>query len=583
MCDRERRLWITYNGEIYNFREVRKHLMARGHRFTSNTDTEVVLYSYKEWGSDCLSRFNGMFAFAIWDDERKSLFLARDRLGIKPLYYFYKNDLLVFASEIKAILMSGLVRRNIDYDALHTPSMYQAAPYTGFKEVYKLQPGYYLTFDGHGLAIQKYWQIDSSEEEIGEDRAVDELEHLLRLSVNGQMISDVPVGAFLSGGLDSSLIVALMSKNASQRVSTFTIKYSSADQKFEQMPDDSKYARAVANLFSCKHYEFQIKPDITTLLPRMIWHLDEPLADPAAINTFLIASTARENGVVVLLNGMGGDEIFGGYRKHLACLFADLYQVYVPEFARSVIEKIVDHLPTATGQRGIRTVRWAKRFLSFASLPRTQRYFVSGLISPRDFEPLFSEHLTKNGGYWNTHFVRSQMPVLERQDISYLTRMCLSDTQVFLPDHNLTYSDKCTMAAGVESRPPLTDHRVVEFMFSVHPRFRVRGITQKYLLKKVAERYLPPNIVHRPKAPFGSPLRSWIRGPLSEMIDAYLSPSSLKNRGIYNSKNVWQKIQNDRRGIEDNAHLIWTLLCNEIWLRTFFDSVTYETSCSALS
>ncbi|MGH7453384.1 MAG: asparagine synthase (glutamine-hydrolyzing), partial [bacterium] len=224
MCDRQRRLWITYNGEIYNFREVRKHLRARGHRFTSNTDTEVVLYSYKEWGSDCLSRFNGMFAFAIWDDEKKLLFLARDRIGIKPLYYFHKNDLLIFASEIKAILRSGFVQRNIDYDALHTPSMYQAAPYTGFKEVYKLQPGNYLAFDGNRLAIQKYWQIDSSEAEMGEEGAVDELEHLLRLSVNGQMISDVPVGAFLSGGLDSSLVVALMSKNASQRVSTFTIK-----------------------------------------------------------------------------------------------------------------------------------------------------------------------------------------------------------------------------------------------------------------------------------------------------------------------------------------------------------------------
>lgn len=570
MCDEDKKLWITYNGEIYNYLEIKKELTQRKHRFVSNTDTEVVLYSYKEWGTDCLNKFNGMFAFAIWDDKAKILFAACDRLGIKPFYFFKSENIFIFASEIKALLESNLVEKQIDYTALHTPSMFQVSPLTGFKNIYKLHPGTYLIFNNGELGIHKYWEISPSENSIKDEVAIKKLDQLLNLSVNSQMISDVPVGAFLSGGLDSSLIVALMSKNTRKEINTFTIRYSDDDQRFEQMPDDSRYAKKVAKIFDCKHHEFEIKPDITALLPKMIWHLDEPLADPASINTYLISKSARENGIVVLLNGMGGDEIFGGYRKQLACLLADYYQIYIPEFARYVIEKIFNSLPAATGRRGIRSIRWTKRFLSFSNLPKIQRYFVSGMIKPEEFNMLFDRSIFNDGDFWNTHCIRSQLKNLERKDISYLTKICLNDTEVFLPDHNLTYSDKCSMAVGVESRPPLTDHRIVEFMFSLYPQLRIRGITQKYLLKKAAERYLPKEIVYRPKAPFGAPLRAWIRGPLSEMIEDYLSPYTLKKRGIYNPQFVWKKIQNDKKGIEDNAHLIWTLLCNEIWLRTFF-------------
>ncbi|MDL1974764.1 MAG: asparagine synthase (glutamine-hydrolyzing) [Deltaproteobacteria bacterium] len=570
MRDPEGATWLTYNGEIYNFETIKKELANKGYSFSSKSDTEVVLYSYKEWGVNCLDRFNGMFAFAIWDDRKKLLFIARDRLGIKPVYYYHSNNLLIFASEIKSILESGLVEKRVDYFALHTPAMYQVSPLTGFKNIYKLLPGSYLTFQDGLLRIHKYWQIHPSEDNLDEDQAIEELDRLLDVSVQGQMIADVPVGAFLSGGLDSSLIVALMSRNRTKQINTFTIRYADEDQKFEQMPDDSKYAKKVAKLFDCRHHEFVIKSDITDLLPKMIWHLDEPLADPASINTYLIAKSARENGIVVLLNGMGGDEIFAGYRKQLACLLADSYQIYVPGFARHIMEKGVKRLPSATRKRGIRTIRWAKRFLSFATLPQAQRYFVSGMIKPEEFKALFLEDFFNKENYWHTHCVKSQLSTFKRKDISYLTKMCLNDTRVFLSDHNLTYSDKCTMAAGVESRPPLTDHRVVEFMFSLHPGLKINRITQKYLLKKVGERYLPKEIVYRPKAPFGSPLRSWIRGPLSPMIDDYLSHSLLRRRGIYNYKYVWEKIENDRQGREDNAHLIWTLLCNEIWMKTFF-------------
>lgn len=570
MCDIGNRFWITYNGEIYNYKEIKEELMSKGHRFKSKTDTEVILYSYIEWGVGCLDKFNGMFAFAIWDDKKKVLFAARDRIGIKPLYYYYKDKLLIFASEIKAILETNLVKRYIDYSALHTPAMFQISPLTGFKDIYKLPPANYMIFNGDKLRIKHYWKINPSEDYYDEKKAKEKLDNLLNLSITGQMISDVPVGAFLSGGLDSSLIVALMSKNTENEISTFTIKYSKEDQKFEQMPEDSKYAEQVAHLFHCNHHEFEIKPDVTDLLPKMIWHLDEPLADPASINTYLIAKSARENGIVVLLNGMGGDEIFAGYRTQLACLLADTYQTFIPEFGRKIIKTIIKRLPVATSKKGNRLVRWAKRFLTFASLPQIERYFSSGTISPDDFNILFSGNMSRAPDFWDTHYVKSQIKTLNMENISYLTKICLNNTNVFLPEHNLTYSDKCTMAAGVESRPPLTDHKIVEFMFSVPPKLRIKGLTQKYLLKKVAEKYLPKEIIYRPKAPFGAPLRSWIRGPLSEMVNDYLSPASLQKRGIYNSKYVMEKIQNDKNGKEDNALLIWTLLCNEIWINTFF-------------
>jgi asparagine synthase (glutamine-hydrolysing) len=294
--------------------------------------------------------------------------------------------------------------------------------------------------------------------------------------------------------------------------------------------------------------------------------MDEPLADPAAIATYLIAKAAREHNIIVLLNGMGGDEIFGGYRKHLACLKADVYQEIVPRVLRTSIEKIVEALPVASATRGLRMLRWSKRFFSYASLPQAERFFSSDLsLSPDVYRQYF-----RNGSqYDQTHFYQAQIERLTKNDISYLTRMCLNDTKVFLPEHNLTYSDKAAMAASVEGRPPLTDIRIVEFMFSLPPRQRIRGSIQKYLLKQAAKAYLPSAVINRPKAPFGAPLRSWIRGALAPMVNDLLSEHALRARGLYNPPFVRRLIENDRNGNEDNAHVIWTLLTNELWFQTF--------------
>jgi asparagine synthase (glutamine-hydrolysing) len=568
MSNEKGNIHITYNGELYNYKEIRNSLQKLGSKFNSDSDTEVILKSYEEWGEECLLNFNGMFAFAIYNSDSNSLFAARDRLGIKPFYYYCENESFVFSSEIKAILKSGLTEVQPDYFSLLTPTRFQITPYTGFKNILKLPPGYSLYFNNGTLKLKKYWDINPIEKNVDENSAVQELDDLLNGSVKRQMISDVPVGIFLSGGLDSSIIAALMRKNTQKDIHSFTIKFSEKDQKYEKMVNDELYAKQVAKLFEFRYNEIEISPDIEDLLPKMIWHLDEPLSDPAAINTYLISKAAREIDIVVLLNGMGGDEIYGGYRKQLACLKADVYKKYLPGFIRYAVKKFFDLIPVATSSQGLKYFRWLKRFLLIASLPRVERFLSSDLsLNGEQFERMFSKEI----GYENTHFYKSQYKNFESNDLSYLTEMCLNDTKVMLPEHNLNYSDKASMAASIESRPPLTDHLSVEFMFTLDPRFRIKKNIQKYLLKKVSEKYLPREIIYRPKAPFGSPLRSWIRGPLSEMVDDFLSADSIKKRNLYNINYVERLIKYDRDGKEDNSHIIWTLLTNEIWFRTFFD------------
>jgi asparagine synthase (glutamine-hydrolysing) len=568
MSTLDRRYWITFNGEVYNFQDIRRELEVKGLRFKSTGDTEVVLRAYEMWGADCLAKFNGQFAFAIFDTRTGKLFAARDHIGIKPFYYWQSGERFAFASEIKGLLQCPFVERRPDYEALLTPARFQISPRTGFAGIAKLPPGHHLIFENGKLTITRYWQIEPREDcPTKEAELVDELDALLVDAVRLQMIADRPVGAFLSGGLDSSIISTLMRKNNPGDIHAFTIKFSEADQKYERMPDDSIYARRVAQQLGFKFHEFELQPAVADLLPKMVWHLDEPLSDPAAINTYMISEAARDLGIIVLLNGVAGDEIFGGYRKHLACLKAETYQHFVPGILRRGIERIAERLPVATGEKGLRYLRWFKRFASIASLPQAERYLSSDLsLSAGQFQSLFPQRK-----YHDTWFYRAQQPDLARRDLSYLTRMCLNDTRVFLPEHNLAYSDKAAMAASIETRPPLADYRIVEKMFTLPPGQRIRGNVQKYLLKKVSERYLPHEIVHRPKAPFNAPLRAWMRGPLAPMVDELLSESSLKARGFYHPPAVRALIANDRRGVEDHGMVIWTLLTTEMWFRAFFD------------
>ena len=506
MSSEDETLWITFNGEIYNFQEIRSELETHGYVFKSRTDTEVLLNAYRHWGEECLEKLNGMFAFAIYDARCDRLFAARDRFGIKPFYYYHHCGKFVFASEIKAILASTVVDAEPDLFALHNPARFQVSPYTGFQNILKLPAGHLLKLESGRITVRPYWRLHPTEDFAGtEAEAIERLDQLLKDAVRLQMIADVPVGVFLSGGVDSSLVSAMARQNTAQDIHSFTIRFSDQDQKLERATPDEVFARKVAKQFGFVYHEFEVQPEITEVLPKMVWHMDEPVSETACIATFVIARAARELGIIVLLSGMAGDEVFGGYRKHLACLNADAYQYLLPGFVRRGVESLAERMPVATANRGLKLARWGKRFFSFASLPQFERYLMADLsLSPEHYRRLFADGVS----YEDTHFVRSQRPVFDIPDISYVTKMCLNDTYVFLPEHNLTFSDKGAMAAGIQIRPPMTDHRVVEFMFSLPPRYRVRRTTQKYLLKKVSERYLPNNVIYRPKAPFACPLRA---------------------------------------------------------------------------
>lgn len=566
MANAANNIWITFNGEIYNYRSLRCELAERGYVFRSQTDTEVLLAAYEVWGEDFLHRLNGMYAFAIYDGRNHRLFAARDRIGLKPLYYHQHNGILTFASEIKALFACPWVNKRPDFAALATPARFQVSPYTGFEKIYKLPPGHSLTYAHGELTICRYWDVAPSESDrLSDSQAIDTLDALLNDAVHLQMVADVPIGILLSGGLDSSLVGALMRRNTTRDIFAFTIGFSKRDQRFEQMPDDSVYARRVANDLGFRYMELQIEPKVDELLSKLVFHLDEPLSDPATINTYLISQEARARNIVVLLNGVGGDEVFGGYRKQLACLKAEVYQNIVPHMVQAMIQAAFRRIPVANASRGFRTVRWAKRFATFAYLDEFERYLASDLsLSREQYERLFGVD------YRQSRFYRAQQETFRSAKASYLTKMCVNDTKFFLPEHNLLYSDKAAMAAGVEGRSPLTDHRIVEFMFSLPPRQRIRGNEQKYLLKKVAERYLSRDIVYRPKAPFGSPLRSWVRGALVPMIDELLLSDKARVRELYDMQMVRQTITRDRLGLEDNALVVWTMLTTELWLRTNF-------------
>lgn len=563
-------LWIIFNGEIYNYKEIKKELVSKGISFDTNSDTEVLLASYQYWGKECLERLNGMFSFVIYNAETNEVFAARDRLGIKPLYYLQTKHRLIIASEIKSILNSGEYKKEPDYSSLHTPVHYQTTPFTGFKDILKLPSGHLLEYKNKKTTIQPYWRLKVEQRGISESEAFEQLDSLLQESVRLQTIADVPVGLLLSGGLDSSIIGALMQKQTNQQVQSFTIKFKANDLKKQGNVDDSFYAKKVARAFNFKHQEIVIEPNIVDLLPKIIWHLDEPLADPAAINTYLICKAAREKNIIVLLNGMGGDEVFSGYRSHLACLKAQKYKQRTPAIAQKTLSGIARALPEATKKRNLKYVRWAKSFLAVASLSDFDRSVAikNSALTHENFQAYYSNALHT---YADSHHYTREREFFKLYNSDYLTQMCVNDTLVYMPDHNLTYTDKASMAASVECRPPLIDHNIVEFAFQLPPQLRIKRNTQKYILKRASEKYLDKDIIYRPKAPFSAPMRGWLKNELSEMIDDILSPTSLKNRGIYNPSFVAKLIRANKSGKSDNSQLVYRLLTNELWFRTFFD------------
>jgi asparagine synthase (glutamine-hydrolysing) len=558
-------LILAYNGELYNYRNLRAELAARGISFRTESDTEVVLEAWRCWGSDALRRFRGMFAFALLDLRTGDLVLARDPLGIKPLYYLPRGDGLVFASELKALVDAAGSELRMEPGALVASMLYYWLPEQrcAIDGVQKLPGGSWAECRPDGsVTVRHYWRVADVAAAAAAGPPAD-LGEVISESVTAHLVADVPVSSFLSGGLDSS-IVTVLAHHADAGIDAYTITFRPEDQRLEAMPDDAVYARKVAARYGIDLHEIEISPDIVDMLPRIVDILDEPIGDPAAINTLLMCEAAAERGVKVILSGMGADELFGGYRKHLACVLAARYS-RLPGAGRAIVRSGVNRMPVSAGGRGLRYSRWAKRFLTFAELaeePRFRRSYT--LYDPAELCALLSPDLA---GYVDDVISEHSALYHDNSLTDEVNRMCLADSRLFLPGLNLAYTDRASMAASVEVRVPFVDPVVAHAAFSIAGRDKIRRRQGKVALKRAAERWLPQEIVHRPKASFSAPLRAWVRTDLREIIDDVLVRGELVGSGMVRGKVLGGLIADDHAGRQDRSKQIWQLLTLELWYR----------------
>ena len=562
---RKGNLTLVYNGELYNFRELRAELSARGTRFVTHSDTEVVLEAWRCWGPASLDRFRGMFAFALADAATGELVLARDPLGIKPLFYHQRGDGVVFASELKALLAALGTELRIEPGALVASMLYYWVPEQrcAIRGVRKLPGGSWARFRPDGSCqVEHYWRPADMAAQAADGPPAD-LGAIIEDSVTAHLVSDVPVSSFLSGGLDSS-IVTVLAHQADAAIDAYTITFRPEDQRLEAMPDDAIYARKVAARYGIDLHEIEISPDIVNMLPRIVDVLDEPIGDPAAINTLLMCEAARERGVKVILSGMGADELFGGYRKHLACVIAGRYR-RLPGASRALVRSAVDRLPVSAAGRGLRYARWSKRFMTFAELPEEQRFRrsytlydpdeLAALVSP-DLAGAIGQVIEEHSDIYNDNALQDEV-----------NRMCLADTRLFLPGLNLSYTDRSSMAASVEVRVPFVDPIVAQAAFSIPGRDKIQRRQGKVALKRAAESWLPQEIVYRPKASFSAPLRAWVRRDLQEVIRDVLIGGELVGCGMIRRDALLRLVEDEQAGREDRSKQIWHLLTMELWYR----------------
>jgi asparagine synthase (glutamine-hydrolysing) len=559
-------LVLVFNGEIYNYRELRAELSGAGVRFRTNSDTEVLLEAWRRWGSTSLCRLRGMFAFALFDERLGTLTLARDQFGIKPLFWTARDGGVAFASELKGLRPLLGERPTIDLTAIVASLLYYWIPedHCVYEGVHKLPPGSWLEV-GPGGHRREGRFFDPRTELAAPSRPrveVEELREILVDSVAAHLVADVPISTFLSGGLDSSLITVLAARR-NRDLDCYTIAFRPEDRRLEAMPDDLAYARKLASQHGIRLHEVEIAPDVVDLLPRMVHTLDEPIGDAAAINTYLICVAARQAGVKVLLSGMGADELFGGYRKHYAALLASRYRRLPRVVRQRVVSPAIDLLPVAGRRRGYRTVRWAKRFVSFADLSEESafrrsytHYDVGELHEMLDPElwPAVDQLVDEHAAIYREGPADDQV-----------NRMCYTDTRLMLTGLNLAYTDRASMAASTEVRVPYVDKEVAAAAFAIPGEAKVVGRTRKAILKEEAEAWLPKEIVHRPKGLFSAPLRAWIRGDLADMVEDLVAGGTLVTTGLLDKQTVRTMIDADRRGAADRSKEIWQLLTLELW------------------
>jgi asparagine synthase (glutamine-hydrolysing) len=567
LWDANREACIIFNGEIYNFKALRQDLVNEGVVFNSFGDAEVILNLYLKHGVKALNLLDGIFAFAIWDNKKAELLLARDPFGVKPLYWMQNKDGFYFASEIKALQKVPSFNKDLNYNALLRTLVFLWSPgrETLFSSVYKVEPAQYLIVKDKKIVSQEiYWQYPNYQpENLSESEATDLVFSAVKQSVNAQMVSDVPLGAFLSGGLDSSLVVALASQT--NPIQCFTIDAADAtDKGNDGFQDDLPYAIQVAKHLNVPLEIIKINPDVINELPKMIYHLDELQADPAPLNVMMICQKAREMGMKVLLSGAGGDDFFSGYRRHYAVGFEKYWQ-WLPKVARKGLKHIMAALP----QDKPLFRRLSKAFL-YADLPAEDRllsYFY--WIDPEMAKTLFVPEIAQKIDADPMKFIKNKLSALPYSEP--LEKMLFLERTYFLVDHNFNYTDKMSMAYGVEVRVPLVDHGILNVVSKINSNLKQKGRIGKYVLKKAAESLLPKSVIYRKKTGFGAPLRTWLKGDLAPLVKSHLSKEALQKRRVFDPDRVQALLAADEQGKADYSYVIFAILCFEIWCQTFVD------------
>jgi asparagine synthase (glutamine-hydrolysing) len=550
---------IVFNGEIYNFLELKSELEAAGHTFTTNSDTETIVHGYEEFGPACLNKLRGMFALAIWDGRKEQLLLARDRVGKKPLYYtITRNNVLVFGSELKSLLEHPDVERQINYEALdaYLTLGYVPDPLSIFQAIKKLPPGHYLTFDQHGVKVAEYWDFKfATGQERSESDYLDELLHLLDESVRIRLVSDVPLGAFLSGGVDSSTVVGLMARNMDQPVKTFSIGF------HEDSYNELEFARLTAKKFGTDHHEFIVTPEICDIVDELVWHFDEPFADSSAIPTYMVSKLAREF-VTVILSGDGGDELFAGYTRYAIDQQRSAFANVPGVIRKGLMRPLSASLPH--GARG-------RNFIYNISLDPIDRYLDSVSIFTRLnkkslYTSQFREQLTGNSVA--DLFAGLAAKVNTGSPVDPLLYI---DSKTYLPGDIMTKVDRMSMAVSLEARAPLLDHKLIDFVTTIPAHLKLKGSETKHIMKRAVSGLVPDEILYRPKQGFGVPVQEWINQQLKQrMVDTLRDPRT-RQRGYVDTKYLDVLLDEHWRGRRDHSSQLWSLLMLELWHREFVD------------
>jgi asparagine synthase (glutamine-hydrolysing) len=554
-------IWITYNGEVYNFRELRAELEARGHRFRTTSDTEVIIRAYETFGVECLQRLRGMFAFGLWDGRRRQLLLARDRVGIKPLVYSWDGRRLAFGSEIKALLEDPSVPRDLDWEAFrdYLALAYVPSPRTIFDSIRKVPPGAYLLLSlDHGAPrIERYWDLRfAPDHSVSEDEWLERLPHVLGETVARHMVADVPVGAFLSGGVDSSTVVAFMARASSAPIRTFSIGFDEADF------DELAYARQVARRYGTAHSEYVVKPDALEVLPRLTWQLDEPFADSSVIPTYYVSKMTREQ-VTVALSGDGGDEGFAGYGRYARAEAMHQRLDRFPGIAARPLFRLASRLLP----RGVR----GRGYLDLLGRDAVERYL--RLMSQQDSGSL-RQLLTAEARARVAPEVSAEplrRLIREGAPPDYVSTLQYLDVRTYLPDDILTKVDRASMLVSLEARVPLLDHVLMEFLATMPSGLKLRNGTGKAILKTLMASELPADMLRRPKMGFGVPLGAWFRRELADYARDVLLGRRTRERGLFDARVVAGLLDEHQRGGRDRSSQLWTLMAFEEWARRWVD------------